>query len=563
MKAFKDMSSTAREANLENVDIHSIPFGEESLCTTCRAVFDFFLSAYKLKVPDQVSRALLVKLCTSLFTESVCQGVVDLNVPVFIEIQKRKPDLNSYQICGTIFEQYCVESPVVEWSLNIPGKNERTTQPNNSTSRRYRDANQAQDTIEIVHVTDTHVDLKYAAEAKSTGCREPICCRNYQGEPEAGDKAAGTWGSYPGCDIPMSSAEDTLTEAAANNKKYKYLYMTGDLIAHNLWETTQESNSKQIQDQGILFHEKFDGTKIFPVLGNHEPHPANVLAPLKINVPEYNGQWLYEVFYDSLCKDLPPEAKTTFMKGGFYSVSPEEGFRVIGLNTLFGYGFNWWMILDPVDPADQLAWLVEELLEAERKKEKVHILMHGPTSEPDTLHVWSREYHRVMERFQDTVAAQFVGHTHRDQFYLYYGQNTESDPYSVAWNGGSVTTYTDVNPNYKVYYVNHQNYMVEDIDTYIYNLTEANLNQGKSPDWFKLYSFKDAYDLPSLSYKDLDDLVTKLAVDDRYFRKYNLYFYKNSDVAYEQDCTGSCRQQQLCLIVSTANETECESILSN
>ncbi|XP_054269796.1 sphingomyelin phosphodiesterase-like [Macrosteles quadrilineatus] len=337
--------------------------------------------------------------------------------------------------------------------------------------------------------------------------------------------------------------------------------MTGDLIAHNLWETTRKSNSKQIRDQGTSFQEHFKGTMIFPVLGNHEPHPANVLAPLDINVPEYNGQWLYEVFYDSLCKDLPPEAKTTFMKGGFYSVSPEEGFRVIGLNTMFGYCFNWWMILDPVDPADQLAWLVEELLEAERKKEKVHILMHGPPSEPDTLHVWSREYHRVMERFQDTVAAQFAGHTHKDQFYLFYGQNTTADPYSVSWNGGSVTTYTDANPNYKVYHVNHQNYMVEDIDTYIYNLTEANLNQGKSPDWFKLYSFKDAYDLPSLSYKDLDDLVTKLAVDDRYFRKYNLYFYKNSDVAYEQDCTGSCRQQQLCLIVSTANEIECESIL--
>ncbi|XP_054267277.1 sphingomyelin phosphodiesterase 1-like [Macrosteles quadrilineatus] len=215
MQAFKNLTS-ATEADLESL---AIPLEGETLCITCRALFDFFITAYKLQLPDPVLRALLVRLCTSLFTESVCQGVVDLNVPVFIEIGKRKPDLNSYQICGTVFEQYCNrEEPVVEWSLDIPEKNE-TNQTNNSTSKQSKDANSAQDIIEICHVTDTHVDRKYAAGAKSTSCREPICCRYYQGEPEPGEEPAGTWGSYPSCDIPRSSAEDALTVAAANNEK--------------------------------------------------------------------------------------------------------------------------------------------------------------------------------------------------------------------------------------------------------------------------------------------------------------------------------------------------------
>lgn len=57
------------------------------------------------------------------------------------------------------------------------------------------------------------------------------------------------------------------------------------------------------------------------------------------------------------------------------------------------------MILDPVDPAGQLSWLRDTLLLAESNGEKVHILMHGPPAETDTLQVWRREYNLLITRF--------------------------------------------------------------------------------------------------------------------------------------------------------------------
>jgi hypothetical protein len=59
-----------------------------------------------------------------------------------------------------------------------------------------------------------------------------------------------------------------------------------------------------------------------------------------------------------------------------------------------------WLILKAEDPAGQLAWLADILLAAERNEEKVHILMHGPPPETDTLQVWSREYSRLIERYE-------------------------------------------------------------------------------------------------------------------------------------------------------------------
>lgn len=56
------------------------------------------------------------------------------------------------------------------------------------------------------------------------------------------------------------------------------------------------------------------------------------------------------------------------------------------------------MIHNDTDPFGQLAWLARTLKEAEDNKEIVHILSHIPSGKSDLLKVWSREYHRIIER---------------------------------------------------------------------------------------------------------------------------------------------------------------------
>lgn len=52
---------------------------------------------------------------------------------------------------------------------------------------------------------------------------------------------------------------------------------------------------------------------------------------------------------------------------------------------------------------------------------------------------------------------------------------------------------------------------VLNFDTWIYNLTEANLNPDKPPRWFKEYSFKSRFELEDLSLESLDQLLKKFA----------------------------------------------------
>ena len=64
---------------------------------------------------------------------------------------------------------------------------------------------------------------------------------------------------------------------------------------------------------------------------------------------------------------------------------------------------------------------------------------------------------------------------------------------------------------------------VIDVDTYIFNLTEANENgEGKSPKYFKLYNHKKDLEMENVFPKDFDELAHRMAVNatlyNRFFR---------------------------------------------
>lgn len=56
-------------------------------------------------------------------------------------------------------------------------------------------------------------------------------------------------------------------------------------------------------------------------------------------------------------------------------------------------------------------------------------------------------------RYENTIAAQFFGHTHYDELELFYPAEEPYRPSSVAYVGPSVTPYYNLNPGYRIYYV--------------------------------------------------------------------------------------------------------------
>ncbi len=57
----------------------------------------------------------------------------------------------------------------------------------------------------------------------------------------------------------------------------------------------------------------------------------------------------------------------------------------------------------------------------------------------------------IVFRYENTIIGQFNGHTHTDEFRMYYDEETLTRPVGVAYVGGAVTTFDASNPNYRIY----------------------------------------------------------------------------------------------------------------
>lgn len=148
---------------------------------------------------------------------------------------------------------------------------------------------------------------------------------------------------------------------------------------------------------------------------------------------------------------LPPDTSETVREGGYYTTLIRPGLRLIALNNNVCLTFNWWIMFEVKSVQRQFQWLHDVLLDAEKAGEKVHILAHVPNGDEDYHQPCSREFRRIVDRFYDTIAAQFHGHTENFGFNIFYKQNNDSSPISMAWDGGSLATFSGVNRNYVSY----------------------------------------------------------------------------------------------------------------
>lgn len=174
-----------------------------------------------------------------------------------------------------------------------------------------------------------------------------------------------------------------------------------------------------------------------------------------------------------------------------------------------------WLLYDGKDMVDQLEWLRDTLIAAELNGERVHILGHVPPNTSSCVRAWNREYDNLVRQFAHIISGQFVGHTHTDEFSILYSTDDVPVALNVAWNGGSGTSFIGLNSNYRLYTAELNSFEIVDHETFIFNLTEANLLPGESPKWFKEYSFRDAFDVTDLSPFTLSKLVNITMRHDR------------------------------------------------
>lgn len=531
-------------------------------CLLCSQVVNTAFNAFEAGTPEVVIDE-VVSICNqfNIYTEQVCRGTAEKALPV-IEYIYNTTGIIQGNVCGillptsgcTLSDPESLEWSIPPSSVPKPPSNELSKPPQGSP------------TLKVLHIADVHWDPEYA-EGSNSICNEPLCCRVNSTGSFQPENAAGYWGSYGDCDIPLRTFENAVAHMGQQHSDADYIIWTGDLVPHDVWSTDKAENLLIIDRLMDLMRTYFPNTPIYPTLGNHESSPVNVFSPPGITDEEHSMAWLYEEAERQWMKWLPNEASNTIRYGGFYTALIKPGLRIISMNMNYCYTLNYWTFSTSKDPASGLTWMSQILQSAEDNQEKVHIISHIPPGNDDCWTIFSREYAKLIFRYESTVAAQFFGHTHKEQFKISYDvEGVEANPINVAFVGGSITTYSNLNPSYRVYTVDGQRqdstFAVLDYSTWIMNLTAANANKAVDPVWFELYQARSTYGLDDLSPSQMEALLERMILSDDLFQQYYRNFVKGSEVAYGQGCYEACKENLLCNIVTNNvwDQSRCDAI---
>ncbi|CAF1344175.1 unnamed protein product [Didymodactylos carnosus] len=272
-----------------------------------------------------------------------------------------------------------------------------------------------------------------------------------------------------------------------------------------------------------------------------------------------NISWLYTSLADHWIQlGLPEDTRDSILRGAFYTTIVRPGLRLISLNMNYCASDNFWLYINSTDPLGQLQWLITWLQYAEDNDEKVHIIGHHPPR--SCLGSFSWNFYRIINRYENTIAGQFYGHTHTDEIIVFYDQIEKRRPVSMAYLAPSLTPFSFKNPGYRVYLVDgeyeNSTYWVLDHHTVIMNLTASNLLNRTT--FVNEYSARDAYKMAYLFPTDWDNLIDRLMADIDGDMMGLVYKYYTKSYANGTACDHNCRMGLLCdFRTARSEDTSC------
>ncbi|WFD07205.1 hypothetical protein MVES1_002564 [Malassezia vespertilionis] len=513
---------------------------QTSTCDRCRSALRYGQKVSRA-APDIVP-GLMVDLCKKYKYEKNptvdigCEGALGASqlggvytqVLSFANFEDGSPGLD-YLCARYIYGNSCElpEMDILSQDFLSDWFNGQLHPPAKVVSRSKKVGPKADKKLRALHASDFHVDARYLVGAEGA-CTSGQCCRSDSFNKTLWDKPvfeAGTLprdnisepASYYGyyhCDPPWSliaAGMQGISGIIKEGGDFDVALFTGDLATHDAdWHISQDLVKYSEESLYDMFHRHLGNTTMVVALGNHDSSPADFVSVS--DLPDnLSGQLSWD--YDNVAAlvksngwgndSITEKIKTHY---GGYSISPRQGLRMVALNSDFWYKGNPMSYLDLSNPdrSGMLRWLTDELQEAEDRNERVWIIAHVLTgwSGRDALDNPTNLFYHIVSRYSHTIAHIFFGHTHEDEFQVFYESsngNSSSvskktkDARAMAFIGPSLTPLTNVNPSLRVYEVDPQTYEVMDYLQYYTPVSEFGNVGDNGPIWHLLYKARETY----------------------------------------------------------------------
>ncbi|KKY17767.1 putative sphingomyelin phosphodiesterase [Phaeomoniella chlamydospora] len=535
---------------------------EEALeCTACETLLVVLKALAHLGNDAFVD--VITAVCTDLGIEDadVCEGAIGLEGPILAH-DLRVMDIPSHTaqlFCSTVFG-LCDYPEVTVYDVPFPSE-----KPANSS----RPAPSGQTPIQVVHISDIHIDRFYETGA-SYNCTKNICCRPYTAADAPGNTSypAGEYGNV-NCDTPISLEESMYNAIQTLVPNASFTIFTGDVVEGAVWLVNETEVTDDLND---AFSRMTALNLVYGVVGNHDAAPVNSFPPAAIDTT-IDSQWVYSTLSNAWEQWIGSTAAATEANYGAYSVKyPSGNLRLISFNSQLYYKENFWLYEKTMetDPDSQFAWLVAELNAAESAGERVWLMGHMPMGAGDALHDGSNYFNQIVTRYSDTIAALFFGHTHKDEFEITYSDYTNqssSNAIAMSYIAPALTP-TSGNPTFRVYTVDPVTFGILDYTTYITNISSPTYQSG--PVWEKYYSVKETYGAlvsppvtnvsAELTPSFWHSLTSLFESNDTIFQEYYTRRTRGYDTTNCTDSDDNCKTDEICQLRAAEAQYNCVEI---
>ncbi|KJA25536.1 hypothetical protein HYPSUDRAFT_405070 [Hypholoma sublateritium FD-334 SS-4] len=521
-------------------------------CASCHALLGVLKPVTLLG--DTIFSNALIAICQTLNAEDddVCKGVIQQQGPIVAH------SLRHISASGQTATKFCnalvglCDAPAVNaYTVPFPKVVPSTPKVFTSTGKAP---------FRVVHFSDVHIDRSYTPGSEAN-CTKPICCRKFADQTGAVSVSAGPIGSH-GCDTTGALSQSMLKTVSAQNTLFSIF--TGDVVEASVWlvnQTGVTADLKQFNEEMAAYV----NSPVYPVIG-HEAAPINSF-PRNTTSTSTTAQWVFDTQSQGWSQWIgtASASQVQHISGSYSSVVSGTDLRIISLNTVYWYKDNFWLYdSDKVqpDPNGILAFAVEQLQAAEDAGQRVWIIAHMPPSSADAFHDQSNYFNQIVQRYQNTIAAQFYGHSHVDEFaiaYSNYSNQIDTTANNVAYIAPSLTP-RNANPAFRIYDVDPDTYEIMDSRTFISDMSDASFQTA--PVWKLEYSARDLYGAAiggwsatqSLTAAFWHKVTEAFSSNDALFQQFISLKTRGFDVTA---CTGECKTKVICNLRALRAENSC------
>ena len=344
--------------------------------------------------------------------------------------------------------------------------------------------------LKMIQITDIHYDERYVING-TIYCDTPLCCR----EPSSqyARVTSGKYGGIKNCDTPIDTLRSFVQKAFDLNPDF--IIWTGDNMAHDAWNSTQEEVYSSTQSIKDSIDEVFQHSiPVYPVIGNHEVYPNDLWKSGNEEV----FQNLADIYKDYFFED---QAYESFRKYGYYTEKhPNTNLRIVALNCLYCDTVNYHHLSSNHTEAKQeFIWLENVLREAEKNNEFVYILDHFPINGGFTLVECSKRLRAIFDRFDYIIRGYFSGHNHLDDIAPVRRYFEPRPIININFIAPSLTPNEQdgINPSFRQYIIDSNTKQIIDYEQYRLNLTDANLKG--TAEWYLSYTATELFNVTDLT----------------------------------------------------------------